>query len=240
MLAIQCADRLCHSYDEKAGLACQELAALFLHKLTLADRACSWSSVFALIEPEVVCLCNGAELPGKFHTAGVHLSVRIQKAIACPLLVLAGIQPEPVERSIDRVPRSDGFSQMFVECELVWKDLTIAPQTVNRITPQLVGQVYLRNLLAFAEFILRRGHLRSELEIGIVHIVSRHTRYQTGKFRLISVKSMGLGTFSKDPGGCLKKIKYNEMVHMLRDTHPWAAWNDGTLSKKGRGVKIFE
>jgi hypothetical protein len=44
---------------------------------------------------------------------------------------------------------------------------------------------------------------------------------------------------SLESGGYMKKIKHNEMVHMLRGTHPGCSWKR-TVSKKGRGVKIFE
>ena len=54
------------------------------------------------------------------------------------------------------------------------------------------------------------------------------------------VKIMDVHSSSKEVGGYLKKIKNNNMVQVLRGMQPRCSWNDRTLSKKGRGVKIFE
>ena len=52
------------------------------------------------------------------------------------------------------------------------------------------------------------------------------------------VKTMDVHNSSVESGGYLKKIKHNEMVQALRGMQPRCSWNDRTLSKKERGVKI--
>ena len=54
------------------------------------------------------------------------------------------------------------------------------------------------------------------------------------------MKTMDVHNPSKEASGYLKKIKNNEMVQVLRGMQPRCSWNDRTLSKKDRGVKIFE
>jgi len=44
---------------------------------------------------------------------------------------------------------------------------------------------------------------------------------------------------SKEAGGYMKMKTNNEIVKILRGTHPRCSQDDRTLSKKGRGVKIF-
>jgi len=50
---------------------------------------------------------------------------------------------------------------------------------------------------------------------------------------------MDVRNCSKEPGGYLKKVKRNDRVQALRGMQPPCSWNDRTLSKKDRGVKIF-
>jgi hypothetical protein len=51
---------------------------------------------------------------------------------------------------------------------------------------------------------------------------------------------MDVRNSSKEPGGYLKKVKKNDMVQALRGMLPPCSWDDRTLSKKERGVKVFE
>jgi hypothetical protein len=49
---------------------------------------------------------------------------------------------------------------------------------------------------------------------------------------------MDVHNSSMESGGNLKKAKVNDLVRALRGTHPRCSWDDRTLSKKERGVKI--
>ncbi len=53
------------------------------------------------------------------------------------------------------------------------------------------------------------------------------------------VKTLDIRHSSKEPGGYLKEVKKNYMVQALRGMQPPCSWDDRTLSKKDRGVKIF-
>jgi ribosomal protein L10 len=53
------------------------------------------------------------------------------------------------------------------------------------------------------------------------------------------VKIMDIRNSSKERGGYLKKVKNNDMVQALRGMQPPCSWDDRTLSRKDRGVKIF-
>jgi hypothetical protein len=44
----------------------------------------------------------------------------------------------------------------------------------------------------------------------------------------------------KEPGGYLRKVKSNDMVQAPRTIRPRSSWDDRTLSKEDRGVKIFK
>jgi hypothetical protein len=52
------------------------------------------------------------------------------------------------------------------------------------------------------------------------------------------VKTMEVHNSSIESGGYLKKAKINELVRALRGIQPRSSWDDRTLSKKERGVKI--
>jgi hypothetical protein len=52
------------------------------------------------------------------------------------------------------------------------------------------------------------------------------------------VKTMDVHNSSIESGGYLKKAKNNELVRDLRGIQPRRSWDDRTLSKKERGVKI--
>jgi hypothetical protein len=52
------------------------------------------------------------------------------------------------------------------------------------------------------------------------------------------VRIMDIHNSSIEGGGYLKKAKNNELVRALRGIQPRSSWNDRTLSRKERGVKI--
>jgi hypothetical protein len=52
------------------------------------------------------------------------------------------------------------------------------------------------------------------------------------------VKTMDVHNSSIEGGGYLKKAKNNGIVRALRGMQPRCSWDDRTLSKKERGVKI--
>ena len=47
-------------------------------------------------------------------------------------------------------------------------------------------------------------------------------------------------TLNKEPGGYLRKVKSNDMMQALQGIQPRCSWDDRTLSKKDRDVKILE
>jgi hypothetical protein len=52
------------------------------------------------------------------------------------------------------------------------------------------------------------------------------------------VKTVDIHNSSIESGGYLKKTKNNNILRALRGIQPRYSWNDRTLSKKDRGVKI--
>jgi hypothetical protein len=54
------------------------------------------------------------------------------------------------------------------------------------------------------------------------------------------VKTMDVHNSSMESGGYLKKAKINDLVRALRGMQPRSSWDDRTLSKKDRGVKMSQ